>query len=189
MSALLFPDNTVLNNFGLVSRVDLFAELVDGRGAWTNTIAEECAQGASREGLESLSRMPEILGKPFYPTRQERIDTLSLRARLAAPGDRPSAHLGEAETIAIMLARQIRGAFVTDDRGARRLAQAPDIQIPTYTTADLFKLAVRAGKIDADTCWEVLQTLRHLGRRIPAAPGARGDFDHWLKRTAGTTAG
>jgi hypothetical protein len=180
MSALLFPDNTVLVNFGLLSRVDLFAELVDGRGAWTYTIATECDRSAQREHLESLSRMPDILGTPLFPSVRERIDTYSLRARLAAPGDPPTAHLGEAETIAIMLAREIPGAFVTDDRGARRLAQAPDIQIPIYTTGDLLRLAVRASRIDADTCWELLQRLRSLDRRIPGVPGARGDFDHWV---------
>jgi hypothetical protein len=180
MSALLFPDNTVLVNFGLLSRVDLFAELVDGRGAWTHTIATECDRSAQREDLAALARMPDILGTPFYPSQRERIDTFTLRARLAAPGDSPTAHLGEAETIAIMLAREIAGAFVTDDRGARRLAQAPDIQIPTYTTGDLLRLAVRASRIDSDTCWELLQRLRGLGRRIPGVPGARGDFDHWV---------
>jgi predicted nucleic acid-binding protein len=184
MSALLFPDNTVLVNFGLLSRVDLFAELVDARGAWTHTIATECERSAQHDDLESLSRMRDILGAPLYPSTRERIDTYSIRARLAAPGDPPTAHLGEAETIAIMLAREIRGAFVTDDRGARRLAEAPDIQIRTYTTGDLLRLAVRASRIDADTCWELLQKLRSLGRRIPGAPGARGDFDHWVIGTA-----
>lgn len=180
MSALLFPDNTVLINFGLLSRVDLFAELVDGRGAWTHTIATECDRSAQREDLAALTRMRDILGTPFYPSARERIDTFSLRARLAAPGDPPTAHLGEAETIAIMLAREIAGAFVTDDRGARRLAQAPDIRIATYTTGDLLRLAVRASRIDADTCWELLQRLRGLGRRIPDVPGARGDYEHWV---------
>jgi len=177
---LLFPDNTVLVNFGLTGRVDLFAELVDGRGAWTISIAEECQKSAERPGLESLARMPEILGAALMPDPAERLTTLAFRERLAAPGDRRSMHLGESEALAILVSRRLQAVFVTDDRGAARLASAGDVGVRTYTTGDLLKLAVRSKRVDADTAWDLMGVLRAAGRKVPGMPGSREHFDQWI---------
>lgn len=181
MAHLLFPDNTVLVNFGLMGRVDLFAELVDGRGAWTNTIAEECRRSSRQAGLESLARMPEILGAALIPTPVERIDTLVLRERLAAPGEARTAHLGESEALAILVSRRLSAVFITDDRGAARLAAAEDVQVRTYTTGDLLRLAVRSKRLDADTAWDLVTLLRSKSRHVPGMPESRVHFDHWIQ--------
>jgi predicted nucleic acid-binding protein len=175
---LLFPDNTVLVNFAIMGRVDLFADLVDGRGAWTSTIAGECAKSAQISGLESLARMPQILGDPIMPSRSERIDTFALRTRLASPGDHDAKHLGEAEAIAIISARNIAAVFVTDDRAAAVLASSAHIK--TYSTADLVKLAVRAKRIDVDTGWDLLSLLHSRNRRVPGIPATRKSYDRWV---------
>lgn len=178
MAALLFPDNTVLVNFGLIDRVDLFAELAAGRGAWTHTIAEECARSSRQEGLEALARMPRILGDPLVPTQRERIDMQMLRSELAVPGDPPSRHLGEAEAIAIISARSLSAAFVTDDLGARQVAARFSIQV--YSTGDLLRLAVKARRLDHESGWGLAVQLRGLERRVPGMPGDRGHYDYWV---------
>ncbi len=181
MGVLLFPDNTVLVNFGLLGRVDLFGELVDGRGAWTNAIAEECARSARQPGLEALARIPVLLGAPLMPTKSERIDTLALRQQMADPFDPPHRHLGEAEAITMIAARGIAAAFVTDDGGARR--EAAKHRIPLATTGDLLRLAVRVSKIDPGDGWDLVLELRRLGRKVPSMPGDRGHYDHWVVST------
>ena len=35
----LFPDNTVLCNFGTVGRLDLLRKVLDGCGRWTEAVA------------------------------------------------------------------------------------------------------------------------------------------------------
>jgi len=176
--ALLFPDNTVLVNFGVLGRVDLFAELVDGRGSWTSTIAEECGRSSREPGLESLARMREILGEPLAPSRRERVDLLVIRAELAAPGDPATKHLGEAEAIAIITGRALEAAFFTDDRAAAALAARHGIRV--YTTAHLILLAVRSRRINGDTGWDLVTRLRAVGRRTPGLPSDRTRFDVWI---------
>lgn len=174
MTTLLFPDNTVLVNFALVGRVDLFGELVDGRGAWTHTVAEECGRSAREVGLESLARMPDLLGQPLVASRQERTDALVLRQRLTSPGDADRKHYGEAECLAIILGREQPAAFVTDDMGARRLSRT--LGVTTYSTWDLVRLAVRVTKLDDFAGWDMVQVLRAATRHVPGAPGTEPDY-------------
>ena len=98
MTFLLFPDNTVLVNFALVSRMTLLETLLAVHGRWTVTIAAECAVGARRPGLEDMASAVGFLGEPLVPTQGERITTRLIRARLANLADKPTDHLGEAET-------------------------------------------------------------------------------------------
>lgn len=174
MTTLLFPDNTVLVNFALVGRIDLFADLVRDRGAWTYTVSEECRRGANVLGQESLDRIPGILGSPLMASARERIDALALRRRLAAPGDSETKHYGEAECLAIILCRGEPAAFVTDDLGARRLSRA--LNVKTYSTWDLIRLAVRAGLLDELAGWDMVLVLRAKLRKIPGSPGTEGDY-------------
>jgi hypothetical protein len=46
MTVLVFPDNTVLVNFALISRMDLLERLANGHGAWCGTVAAECRTSA-----------------------------------------------------------------------------------------------------------------------------------------------
>jgi len=62
MTILLFPDNTVLVNFALVSRVPLLETLLAGNRRWTVTIAAECAGGARKPGLEEMALAAAFLG-------------------------------------------------------------------------------------------------------------------------------
>lgn len=176
---LLFPDTTVLINFVLMDRVDLFAELVDGRGAWSYTVAHETDRLSASSGMQALQQFSGILGAPMVPSPTERIDASRLRTRLASPGDDTRQHQGEAETIAIMVSRQVIGAFVTDDLAAAALANSPAIRIKVYTTGDLIKLAVRVKKIDLDAAWDMIEILRSH-QRARGMPATRQQLSQWV---------
>lgn len=176
---LLFPDTTVLVSFVLMARVDLFADLVGTNGAWTYTIAEEAARKSADPGMDGLQRFRGILGEPLLPSPAERIDTSRYRARIATQGDHPREHLGEAETIAIMVSRRVNGAFVTDDLAAADLARSLDVGIRVYTTGDLIALAVRTKRTDLETAWNMIELLR-LHQRARAMPTHRDHLSQWV---------
>jgi hypothetical protein len=55
MTALFFPDNTVLINFAMINRMDLLERLANGNGAWCATVAAECRKSADFPGLAAMS--------------------------------------------------------------------------------------------------------------------------------------
>lgn len=182
MTTLLFPDNTVLVNFALINRVDVLQHLMSGHCAWCATVASECARSAAEPGLEGMSEFATTLGPPLYPqTQAEHLQVRLLREDLASPGDPQTRHLGEAETLAIILSRNLSAVFVTDDRSARRLAATHGIRC--YTTWDMLKLAGRIKLLDADTLWGYVRTLRGLRRGSPPEVTDRLSFDAWLGAT------
>jgi predicted nucleic acid-binding protein len=180
VSALLvFPDNTVLVNFAHLNRMDLLAKLVKDKGAWCASVAAECDQSAGLPGLESMADAHEIFGEPLRPeTPSELVMTQAFRTRLARPGDGRLRHLGEAETLAIITSRPLRGIFVTDDRAVPVIASEQGISV--VTTFDLLRVAYRTNMVDADTVWSYVQTLRQERRGWPPAVYDRPSFDKWL---------
>jgi predicted nucleic acid-binding protein len=137
----MFPDNTVLINFAIINRMDLLERVANGNGRWCATVAAECAASARRLELTALNGAGEIFGDPLFPDEAEHQDVLVLRDQLASPGDLPTQHLGEAETLAVILRRQLRCFFVTDDDDAARLAAKNGIQV--VDTWRLLKVAHR----------------------------------------------
>ena len=108
MATLFFADNTVLVNFGHIDRMDLLERILNGRGRWCATVESECSRSSRVDGLEALRRAPAIFGTAWFPESQvERLDVLVFRDKLAGPGDPRHAHLGEAETIALMTRRNV----------------------------------------------------------------------------------
>lgn len=175
---LFFPDNTVLVNFVLMGREDVFIKLAQGNGKWTLTIAGECHRSSFEEGLGGLIQLSEALGEPIMPTPAERLDTEVYRQRLARADDPPGKHLGEAEALAIISGRGLEAIFVTDDRGARQLADAADVM--TVTTIELLRVAVRGGLLSADAAWALVELLRARGRAVWHASRTFVDFRKWV---------
>jgi predicted nucleic acid-binding protein len=180
VSQLLFPDNTVLVNFALINRMDLLERLVNGRGRWCATVASECARSAQEPGLGAMTIAWEIFGVPLYPeSGAEHLDVRALRLELSQPGDPAHMHLGEAETLAIMIRRDVDGFFVTDDGDARRLARKHDVQV--VSTWDLLRLASRCDFVDGDALWGYIQTLHTEERGGPRGVRDRASFDVWRR--------
>jgi hypothetical protein len=42
----MFPDNTVLINFAIITRMDLLSRLANGNGRWCATVAAECVESS-----------------------------------------------------------------------------------------------------------------------------------------------
>lgn len=179
MTVLVFPDTTVVRNFALLHRMDLLGLLVGERGAWCGTVASECSDQAKNESLSDMALAPDIFGAPWYPEAAEQVEIRLLRDRLASPGEGRHQHLGEAETVVLASRRAAGSFFVTDDRSATRVAVEHGLTV--VTTADLIRLAVRTGKVDADVAWGYVQTLVAQDRWVPwEARVSRGSFDGWL---------
>jgi len=178
-SAAVIPDNTVLINFAHINRMDVLKRLIRDRGIWCASVAQECSNSAKQAGLEALEGAVEIFGDPLYPdTEAEHLDVRLMRLELAQPGDSRYAHLGEAETIAIVTRRQIDAIFITDDRGAARLAKK--YQVRHTSTWSLLRLASRAGFLDRDTVWSYVLMLANAERGAPSDVRTREQFEKWL---------
>ncbi|CAM5253009.1 hypothetical protein SALBM217S_04451 [Streptomyces griseoloalbus] len=129
----LFPDNTVLCNFGTVGRLDLLRKVLDGCGRWTEAVAEEARRSAAY--VRDLARLEAEgwLGEPIELCTDAEI-ALADRLRRAVFGGLPTEplrHLGEAETLAlIQTRREFTGAvWITDDRDAGEYASARGIPV------------------------------------------------------------
>ena len=174
----MFPDNTFLINFAIINRMDLLEKLANRNGRWCATVASECAESARYAGLAALSAAEDIFGEPLYPDPAEHQDVQVLRNQLARPGDPPTKHLGEAETVAIIARRRLSCFLVTDDRDAGRLATRNGIAVTS--TWRLLQLAHRRKWIHADTLWGYVQTLKVHNRGTPPGVRDRAAFDKWL---------
>ena len=107
------------------------------------------------------------------------MDILALVINLSQPGDDDTKHLGEAETIVIIRNRQIEAMFITDDGGARAIAERDGIKV--YSTWDLIALATRAGKITMNESWGYARTLRAERRGWPPCEHNRTAFEAWAR--------
>ncbi|GAA1855437.1 hypothetical protein [Myceligenerans crystallogenes] len=168
MIQFFLPDNTVLNNFAIIGRMDLLETLLRGKGAWCATIASECAKGARVPGREAMSSARHFLGDPWYPeTGAERVSVQLIQDELLGPGDPRTAHLGEAETIALVESRGAAARFITDDKDARRVAEAH--QIGVVTTFDLFRLALKVRLVTPAEVYGFAQALHREQRGVPVS--------------------
>ena len=180
MSILLFADNTVLVNFCLIGRLDLLESVLSGKGAWCSEVARECGLSARQPDLLSLGEARQIFGSPYMPEPAERVDTMQIRTMMAKPGEDRTAHLGEAETIAIISRRQIRAVFVTDDNDAAAYASKQGIQ--TVGTWDLLRNAYRRKLVDLDAVDGYRLILERARRARPPGVRTRAELKGWLER-------
>jgi len=158
--------------------MELLKTIVNGNGAWCSTVASECEAGFRIPGLEEMCRASEIFGDPLYPNPAEHVDILVVQERMRKPGDRDSAHLGEAETITIITKRRLVAAFVTDDKDAQRQAHAEGI--PVYSTWHILKLAVAAKLLSVGEFMTAHATLTANNRGRPPCDSDVASILTWL---------
>lgn len=182
MALTCFPDNTVLINFGYLDRFDLLEQLLPQR-MWCLTVSRECDQSYARRGFTTYATVRSLFGEPLVPTRAESINLNRMRDDLAAPKDKPDAHIGEAETITLIKSRGIdRPILVTDDLGATALAKQEGLNVTS--TWGLLKMATRSPRIEftEQDAWTAAATLRRNRRGWPKGVGqSRADFIEWLR--------
>lgn len=97
----------MLVNFGHIDRMDLLERILNGHGRWCASVASAGSRSSTVDGLEALRHAPPSSGQRGSPRPTLGLDILLLRDQLAGPGDPPHAHLGEAETIALMTRRSV----------------------------------------------------------------------------------
>ncbi|MEU1215418.1 hypothetical protein ABZ424_23965 [Streptomyces sp. NPDC005790] len=168
----LFPDNTVLCNFGTVGRLDLLRKVLDGCGRWTEAVAEEARRSATYvRGLDQLP-VEGWLGEPIELCTEAEIAFADRRRRAVFGGtpSEPMRHLGEAETLALIQTREeFAGAvWITDDRDAGEYATARGI--PVKNTVTLMREAAVSGQIHHAEGHRLLLAMVDGGRHIRGVP-------------------
>ncbi|MEZ0066955.1 putative nucleic acid-binding protein [Streptacidiphilus sp. MAP12-20] len=163
-----FPDNTVLCNFAAVDRLPLLEKVLDGRGRWSEAVAREARLSARH--LPPLAGLTErgSLGEPVEitdPGTRAEVERLR-RAVFGGDRRRPTQHLGEAETLALITKESEfrRSVWISDDRDATRYARRRGIT--TLETYDLVRAAVREELLDAVEAHRLLQRMTEAGRRL-----------------------
>jgi hypothetical protein len=171
MTEYLFPDNTVLCNFGAVKRLDLIESIFRGRGRWTEAVAGEAS--ASAQWLPALRDLASAgwLDEPIEISRPRDVQNVDRIRRVVFGGtdDQPLKHLGEAQTCYVIRNwDEFAGAWwISDDRDALDYARGQGIT--TRETIDLMNMAVADGEMSAVDAFALMQQMadsdRHL--RLP----------------------
>lgn len=179
MQRFFFPDNTVLINFTLLARHDLLEWFVRGAGRWTLSVARECGNSALQPGLSGLSKWGSTFGEPLIPSAAELIDARVIAEQMRKPGkSNPAQHMGEAETIAIVVSRRMPAVFLTDDHDAARRAAAEPL-IEVASTTRILAMAEVVGHLDHAVARQSLALLLNE-RRILGNPPTVADYDSYV---------
>lgn len=173
------PDNTVLVNVTILDDHDLLSWFVRSRGTWTLSIARECSRSANTAGLSEMRQWRRVFGTPWSPTPAEVVDAQAIADAIRKPGDAsPSAHMGEAEAIAVLVSRGINAVFLTDDYDAARAAARYPL-IGVASTTKILALAEAAGRIRHGEARTHLATLLSAGR-VLGNPPSIADYDTYV---------
>lgn len=172
-----FPDTTVLINFTLIERVAMLGQMIPDL-SWCEAVHGEWHTRTQSEQV--VKEANAAFGDPLHPEPAERVDTLVIRNQMSKPGDGRTAHIGEAETIAIIDRRHITAVFATDDIEAGRVAK--DYGIEVVTTWQLIRVAVKSKHMTEDEAWHDCCVLSVEGRGWPPCKRDRPAFDTWLNK-------
>lgn len=174
--AIVFQDTSVLVNFHRAGLVPVLAASLENV-AWVATVQRECRKKERDLDLPGLAATAhEVLGEPLVPDDAEHRRIRILRSAMAAPGDHPDEHLGEAETLAIIEARGFNGILATDDRGARHFAGTR----LCLTTWDLVRLLVRGHRLTDDQAKDVWTAFVEAGGRPSRTIASAAGYVIWL---------
>ncbi|MEH3076189.1 MAG: hypothetical protein PGN11_05850 [Quadrisphaera sp.] len=163
MSEFLFPDNTVLCNYGAVKELALLESLLRGNGRWT--------QGVYLEARRSTSFVPPLatifstgwLGAPIEVPNDAAVERLRVAAFDGDP-DIPTEHLGEAETC-YLIKNDVSYSFstwITDDEAAFEFAKRQGIT--TWDTRDTVERLIADGDITAQRGFDLMGEMWEEGR-------------------------
>jgi len=174
-----FPDNTVLINFTLLDRHDLLEWFVRGSGQWTLSVSRECHRSSQQPGLSRLADWSDVFHEPLIPEPRELVDARTIAEHMRKPGEsEPSQHMGEAETIAIVVNRGLSTVFLTDDHDAARRAAAEPL-ITVASTTKIIAFAEVKGRLEHAEARSYLAGLLNA-RRVLGNPPLVADYDSYV---------
>jgi predicted nucleic acid-binding protein len=152
-------DTNSLWNFAVVERLDILEVRYGHRVAWTDTVAGEVATSKGYEPrLEQIEKCA-WLGVPYEFTKNSCLKAIfGIQSVLAAPGDLPTRHLGEAECIHYIEHELAgNGILFSDDAAARDLAKRRGLQ--TMTTHDALRDAFVMDELACPEPFSLLVTM------------------------------
>ncbi|MFJ2618676.1 hypothetical protein [Glutamicibacter sp. NPDC087344] len=165
----IFPDTNLFMNFAVVEQLDTLRLAIGLNGLWTETIYAETSYLVRQVPIlaEVFEFMPD---DPHRPSGLEMNSAEQIRLAFTAPGDGRRKHLGEAETMAVILSRYgaAKVVFVTEDRNV--LGECARRKIPTTGTKDLLAALAIKGKISWVQANAIAQSMRAAGRPILGYP-------------------
>jgi len=182
---VIFPDTTVLINFGLIDAMDLLATLVDGMGAWSASVASECDDQSDRWGLPCMLKAHDIFGEPLrLKTQAEYLDYRANKDFFTSASNNSAAtHEGESETLAIITSRCLNSLVVSDDGSVhtRVISYTMGGVVQTCTTWDMLRVAYWKGYITEGSFWAMRRTLLDNDRAHPPVVHDPDEFAKWIR--------
>jgi len=184
----VFPDSTVLVNLAHVNRLDLLRPLLERfEPKWTVSVSRECSKSSDIKGLEGLKSVGRLFGSPLRASRAELVHAQCIQKSMLKPGQdrqyQPSAHMGEAETIAIICNRMEfkDSLFLTDDYdaisaagNAKTITGRPIGILSTHGVIAWAELYGYLSRVDAH---DIIDELIRLGRH--SGPPSAADYDEY----------
>ncbi|MDQ2791622.1 MAG: hypothetical protein DLM60_23030 [Pseudonocardiales bacterium] len=167
MPRTFLVDTCTVINFAAAARLDLLEAVLEGRGRWTESAADEINRAADHWPALWTASVAGWLGEPIAPDREGDTDAVfRLQRQLGGTRREPRKHLAEAEAIHLVLCYpEFSGAiFLTDDRSAADLAYKRGVKI--WTSADVLSAAYRDGHIGCPAAYGVLLDMEQAGRGV-----------------------
>lgn len=177
MTEFLFPDNTVLCNFGVVDRLDLLKSVLNGRGRWTEAVEYEAYRSTRFIAPLTTLFTDGVLGEAIEVSEES--DTRNVerirRGVFGGAEDKPLRHLGEAQTCYVIKTwDEFDGSWwISDDRESLRYARAQGIT--TAETLDLVRIAVANGDVEASEAFDLMTDMVARQRKL-RMPGCVEDL-------------
>jgi hypothetical protein len=177
VSALWFPDNTVLCNFGAVQRLDLLKYDLAERGRWTAAVEFEVGRSARVIPALHMLINEAWLGDAVETTEDEAAAVDRIRvAEFGGTTTEPLKHLGEAETCHVIRSRvEFQGSvWITDDVAA--FSHGQRLGITTWSTRTVVEHLIADGEIDEQGGFDLLTEMEAADRHVLYMPNRPTDL-------------
>lgn len=175
----MFHDTSVLINFHRAGLLHALGALLGGDVAWVGTVRAECERKELDLSLPALTSSADaILGEPLRPVGAEHLRVRRQREMMAAPGDHPDEHLGEAETITLIDMRAIHAMIATDDKSVARFAGST----PVANTWQLARTCFSGGYVSLEEVTTLWRLFGEAGGTWPREINTAEKFMRFLLR-------
>ena len=145
------------------------------QGRWTQAVYAEARQ--SSRYWPSLNTVidRQLLGEPIEVVDADQVNRIRI-ARLAGSPEKPTEHLGEAETCYLIHnCDEYKGAvWITDDHDAFDFGQ--QYGIVTWDTRHLFEMHIANAELTAQKAFELMQEMLALDRTLRRMPAHYRDL-------------
>ncbi|WP_235032424.1 hypothetical protein [Actinacidiphila yanglinensis] len=158
-----------------MNRLDLLEAILDGRGRWAEAVAHE-ARASAAVALPGLASVFEKgwLGEPLEIGQEEAAAVERVRrSGFFGQAQRPTQHLGEAQTLHIVRTWLGYGdsVWISDDRAACDFARHHGIT--TWRTMDVMAQGCARGDVVHVEAFALLQAMQSCGRSLEMPSSAQ----------------